>query len=274
VFAKLHSHRSHRSQNVQTCQRSNAQFASRVHLRDVSTSFKPNSHEIISFTSYASLTSSKSLPVNLFADPHPLNPVPSIFYKNIGGQGATFLQRFNVATHFRSIPFVFTFLRTPLRNGRLTTLSISITSTLFSLRRGVYPPSEHQLPFTYSLLPTPNHLSPLFSYSYTLFCTFLHSRKTQPFYFQAIPHSLHKTPGGGEGRLLKWRRSLLRSHTQHDNAVRRDLCAEACGGFAEVLFGPEVADGGGVMGGIPEIFPGDRNFGVGGAAIQQDDGAA
>jgi hypothetical protein len=28
------------------------------------------------------------------------------------------------------------------------------------------------------------------------------------------------------------------------------------------------------MGGIPEIFPGDRNFGVGGAAIQQDDGAA
>jgi len=27
----------------------------------------------------------KSLPVNLFADPHPLNPLPSIFYKNLAG---------------------------------------------------------------------------------------------------------------------------------------------------------------------------------------------
>jgi hypothetical protein len=60
----------------------------------------------------------------------------------------------------------------------------------------------------------------------------------------------------------------------HHNAVRGDLCAEACGGFAEVLFGPEFADGGREMGGIPEVFPGDRNFGVGGAAIQQHDGAA
>ncbi len=30
---------------------------------------------------------SNSLPLNLFADPHPLNPVVSILYKNIGGQG-------------------------------------------------------------------------------------------------------------------------------------------------------------------------------------------
>jgi hypothetical protein len=28
-----------------------------------------------------------SFPLNLFADPHPLNPVVSIFYKNIGGRG-------------------------------------------------------------------------------------------------------------------------------------------------------------------------------------------
>src|SRR6267143_3107238 len=29
----------------------------------------------------------KSFPLNLFADPHPLNLVASIFYKNIGGRG-------------------------------------------------------------------------------------------------------------------------------------------------------------------------------------------
>src|SRR6266851_4935973 len=40
-------------------------------------------------------------------------------------------------------------------------------------------------------------LSPFFSHSWALFCAFLHSRKTQPFYFQAIPHSSRKTPGVG-----------------------------------------------------------------------------
>jgi hypothetical protein len=35
----------------------------------------------------ASLTSFKSFAVNSFADPHPLNSVASIFYKNIGGRG-------------------------------------------------------------------------------------------------------------------------------------------------------------------------------------------
>src|SRR3989442_183763 len=35
----------------------------------------------------------------------------------------------------------------------------------------------------------------LFSYGYELFCCFLHSRKTQPFSFHAIPHSFAKTPG-------------------------------------------------------------------------------
>src|SRR5712692_804626 len=31
----------------------------------------------------------KSFPLNLFADPHPLAAVASIFYKNIGGRGAS-----------------------------------------------------------------------------------------------------------------------------------------------------------------------------------------
>jgi hypothetical protein len=39
-------------------------------------------------------------------------------------------------------------------------------------------------------------LSLFFSHSSELFCTFLHSRKIQLFCFQAIPHSLPKTPGG------------------------------------------------------------------------------
>ncbi len=52
------------------CQRSNPLHGSRIHLRDVLTSFTP-----------------KSLPHNPFADPHPLNPVTSILYKNSGGQG-------------------------------------------------------------------------------------------------------------------------------------------------------------------------------------------
>src|SRR5712692_6631496 len=54
-----HFRRSYRSENVQTCQRS-----------DVLTSF-----------------TAKSLPFNLFADSHPLTPVTSIFYKNAGGRG-------------------------------------------------------------------------------------------------------------------------------------------------------------------------------------------
>src|SRR5712691_1756363 len=54
-----HFRRSYRSENVQTCQRS-----------DVLTSF-----------------TAKSLPFNLFADSHPLTPVTSDFYKNAGGRG-------------------------------------------------------------------------------------------------------------------------------------------------------------------------------------------
>src|SRR6266550_4655395 len=38
-------------------------------------------------------------------------------------------------------------------------------------------------------------LSPFFSYSCALFCTFLHSCKTQPICFQAIPYSLRNTRG-------------------------------------------------------------------------------
>jgi hypothetical protein len=59
VFVEPHARRSSRPGNVQTCQRSN-----------LLTSFTP-----------------KSLPLNLFADPHPLNPYATIFYKKGGGGG-------------------------------------------------------------------------------------------------------------------------------------------------------------------------------------------
>jgi hypothetical protein len=55
-------------------------------------------------------------------------------------------------------------------------------------------------------------LTPAFSYSSTLFCTFLYSVKTQVLSFHANPHSLAKTPGGGVGwhaHLISLRDSIL-----------------------------------------------------------------
>jgi len=43
----------------------------------------------------------KSFPFNSFADPHPLNPVPSTLYKNIGGRGTKFPNSF--AAHAREM---------------------------------------------------------------------------------------------------------------------------------------------------------------------------
>ncbi len=64
VIVATHPRRTSRSGNVQTRQRSN-----------VLTNFIP-----------------KSFPLNLFADPHPLNPIASILYKNRGGRGPSTLQ--------------------------------------------------------------------------------------------------------------------------------------------------------------------------------------
>jgi hypothetical protein len=47
------------------------------------------------------------------------------------------------------------------------------------------------------LSPIPYPLSPFFSNSCALLCTFLHPSKTQLFCFHAIPHSLPKTTRGG-----------------------------------------------------------------------------
>src|SRR5258708_13166432 len=64
VIVATHPRRTSRSGNVQTRQRSN-----------VLTNFIP-----------------KSFPLNLFADPPPLNPIASILYKNRRGRGRSTLQ--------------------------------------------------------------------------------------------------------------------------------------------------------------------------------------
>jgi len=46
------------------------------------------------------------------------------------------------------------------------------------------------------------HLTSVFSDSSALFCAFLHSCKTQLFYFQVVPHSSRKTPGVGGASLI------------------------------------------------------------------------
>src|SRR5258708_37978501 len=55
--------------------------------------------------------------------------------------------------------------------------------------------SAHMSDCLYPLSPIPYTLSPFFSHSCALFCAFLHSPKTQPFSFQAIPHSSSKNKG-------------------------------------------------------------------------------
>src|SRR5260370_29111703 len=61
----------------------------------------------------------------------------------------------------------------------------------------------------------------------------------------------------------------LRRDAEHDDGVGGDLGGESAGGFAEVFLGPEVADGGGKMDGLAQVFPRRRHIGVGGAAIEK-----
>src|SRR5713226_1343862 len=123
--------------------------------------------------------------INLFADPHALTPVASIFYKNIGGRGRLQLTPLGTPKFPSRIPFSFQPLaRCPSRNSFLL---ITI-----HFHGGV----GDTLLFRTSI---PYFLSPLFSYSCALSCTFLHSCKTQLICFQAVSHSLRKTPRVGRG---------------------------------------------------------------------------
>src|SRR5260370_28280414 len=71
-----------------------------------------------------------------------------------------------------------------------------------------------------------------FSHSCALFCTFLHSRKTQLHCFQSIPHSLFKTPAVGEGcptRFSVFAHSFERASGKH-NSWTQSGCQLALGG--------------------------------------------
>jgi len=65
--------------------------------------------------------------------------------------------------------------------------------TLSAPTEGVGGTSSPNLP----TFPRVYELSPLFSYHCALFCTSLHSQKTQPPCFQSIPHSASKNTRGG-----------------------------------------------------------------------------
>src|SRR6266849_840035 len=67
-------------------------------------------------------------------------------------------------------------------------------SSLFLKTAGWYPNSSHS-----GTRHSPQYSSSIFSHACALFCTFLHSRKSQPFSSQAVAHSLQKTTGGGGG---------------------------------------------------------------------------
>jgi hypothetical protein len=140
----------------------------------------PNSHGIISFT-----------------DPHPLNSVVSYRYKNMGGEGASTPQSPSPVSNLRpTIPlFIYPLFFHSLMKCKFCNPFVLI---FMHVMGGSTPSLEPCLPIPCFLSPIPF----LFILLRTLL-HFLHSRKTQPFYFQAIPHSLHKTPGGGEGRPVK-----------------------------------------------------------------------
>jgi hypothetical protein len=78
----------------------------------------------------------KSFPLNLFADPYPLNPVASIFYKNIGGRGHLQL---SILYHLFPItyPLSFHILAHSFALSKNSTLLFSIDCALFAQKPGV-----------------------------------------------------------------------------------------------------------------------------------------
>jgi hypothetical protein len=147
VFIGTHPRRSPRLQNVLTCQPSN-----------LLTGFPPN-----------------SFPVKFFADPHPLSPLESYFFKKGGGGGAV-LRIGRTAI--------------PVRQPDLSPLFATLTKT-----PGV---RGHSSQFGKPARSRRQELTFLFKFFlFILFQTLLHSRKTQLVSFQAIPNSFTKTPGGG-----------------------------------------------------------------------------
>jgi hypothetical protein len=115
-----------------------------------------------------------SLPLNLFADPHPLTALASIFYKNNRGPGPHRSPLSPIfRTHFQ-VPY-------PVSPAVAT-----LTKTAGMCTNNSYSGTRH------SALTTLRN-----SFRFTLLRTLLRLRKTQLVCFHAISHSSPKTTRGG-----------------------------------------------------------------------------
>jgi hypothetical protein len=94
-------------------------------------------------------------------------------------------------------PFAFNLLRTLLRDGRSISLFISITSALFSSRRGVYPLSPHPRTLRSAVLSLPSLYLLSFQilpHSFAFFCT---HANLNSFIFNRFRTLRQKPPGVG-----------------------------------------------------------------------------
>ena len=162
VFAKLHPRRSPRFSNLLTHQRLN-----------VPTGLSP-----------------KSLPHNLFADSHPLNPYATIFYKNSGGAGPAMLSTFNVPTCKRfnassgGSPIFRTLFQVPYP---ASPLFATLTKT-----PGVWEYSSHS--GTHLSTSCSNDLQPI-PFPFTLLRTLLHNELPYHLHFHVFAHSFRRDGG-------------------------------------------------------------------------------
>src|SRR5712664_611849 len=124
--------------------------------------------------------SPKSHGIKSFADPHPLNPVASILYKNSGRKGVPPTSAARIPQRHVAHPLFFS-----------TTCAMRIRRRMriLSERRESKDSSPTLFPFrSFSL-------SPFFSHSYALFCT---HAKLNSFIFKRFRTLSQKHPGVGE----------------------------------------------------------------------------
>ena len=133
-------------------------------------------HVITSLRPY--VLSPKSLPHNSFADPHPLNPVASIPYKNIGGAGGT-----------RYPPIIFLYLPSSVHPSKFRIPQL-LCLPLLRKHRGVEASSHsgthlspscsndlQTIPFPFTLLRTLLHNEHPLSPSFSCVCALFPSRR-------------------------------------------------------------------------------------------------
>ncbi len=148
--------------------------------------------------------SHKSHGINLFADPHPLTPVASIFYKNIGGWEYSLSPKsFPCHTSENSpvSPTIATDPKTHVSNPSICHTSetppggLPISISLLARPSLAVPPKRTpHVPYflSYPLFPIPYHslfrLSPFFSDSSVLLCT---TGISYLLSIQSLAHSFH-----------------------------------------------------------------------------------